>query len=54
MGQLTTYSREARDLNFSKSLLQRMFELYQKQARLAAEDPGFNREFAMPTINEFG
>ena len=54
MGQLTTYSLEARELNFSKSLLQRMFELYQKQARLAAEDPCFNREFAMQTMNEFG
>ena len=54
MGQLTTYSREARELNFNKSLLQRLFELYQKQARIAAEASDFNREFAMQTMNEFG
>ena len=54
MGQLTTYSREARELNFNKSLLPRLFELYQKQARLAAETSDLNREFAMQTMNEFG
>ena len=54
MPQSTTYSREARDLHFNKSLLARLFEDYQKQARMAADLPDFNREFAMQTMNEFG
>ena len=54
MGQLTTYSREARELNFNKSLLERLFEDYQKQARIAADTPGFNNDLAMQSMNEFG
>ena len=52
MDQLTTYSREARELNFNKSLLERLFEDYQKQARLAADTPGFNNDLAMQSMNE--